>query len=184
MVDDDSKRTLHAQEAFKFSDVFGFKFQNVTFGAPPRRLKLMEPEMSTDGGRKARQSIVLAADADGARALVAGWLDVPRKVSELKSYNLQGAQYEARYGGERIDIQREEYERALAELQSFFRIQQIQTTVVEAPARPPPRDKAAPKAAESPGPTGPMIAMLALGILIGFGLGYLVFHLRIFGPSG
>jgi hypothetical protein len=184
MVDEDSKRTVHAQQAFQFSDIFGFKFQNLTFGTPNvRRLKLSEPEMSTDGGRKARQPIILAPDVEG-RSLVVGWVDVPRRVAELKSFNTQIQQWEARYGQERIDIARDEYERALTELHGFFRIQQIQTTVVEAPARPKEREKPAAAPTEKASPVGVMIAMLAIGVLIGFGLGYLVFALRIFGSSG
>jgi hypothetical protein len=182
MATEDNKRTLHAQAAFQFSDVFGYKFANLSFGeSPSRRLKLNEPEMSTDGGRKARQSIVLTPEAEGSRTLVCGWVDVPRKTGELRSYNLISQQFEQRYSTP-LDISRDEYDRVIRELSSFFKIQNVQSTVIDAPARIRAPSKAEPS--PSAAPLGAMVAMLVIGILIGFGLGYLVFHLRVFGATG
>lgn len=180
---DDPQRTVHAQEAFRFSDVFGYKFAEVTYGASnPRRLKLNEPEMSTDGGRKARQSIVLIPDEEAGRSLLCGWLDVPRKTAELRTYNLLSQQYESRHGGEALEMAREDYDRAFGELQGFLRIQKFDTTVLDAPARRSPKTQDLPAAVvPSSSPLGAMIAMLVIGILIGVGLGYLVFQLRVFG---
>lgn len=180
---DDPQRTVHAQEAFEFGDVFGYKFGGLTFGnTPPRKLKLNEPEMSTGGGRKARQSIVLFPEnGDSGRALVCGWLDVPRRVAELRSYNLLSQQHEARYG-ESIDLLREDYDRAIEELKSFFRIQKLSTTVIDAPPKPNAPSGAARE--KTPAPIVAMSAMLLIGVLIGLGIGYLVFGLRVFGASG
>jgi hypothetical protein len=174
------QRTVLAQEAFKFNDVFGFKFSVLFFGAAvKRRLRLSEPEMSTDGGRKARQPIMLMPEEEGGRALVLGWIDVPRKIAELRSYNVASSQFEARYGSA-IDIPREEWERAAAEVTGFLRIHQIETTVVDSGSK-----AAGPKKDEKPAvekPADPSmslaIAMLVIGTLIGFGLGYLVFGLK------
>jgi hypothetical protein len=175
------QRTVHAQEAFKFNDVFGFKFQVLTFGAAvARRVKLSPPEMSTDGGRKARQPITLVPDEEGGRSIVCGWVDVPRKIAELKSYNVASEQFQARYGAA-IDMTREEWEKVVAEINGFFRIQQIETTVVDTAVRPTGKTKVEKPAEERRADPSLSLAavMLLIGIAIGFGLGYLVFGLDI-----
>lgn len=173
------QRTVLAQEAFKFNDIFAMKFAPLSFGTgTKRKLKISEPEMSTDGGRKARQPITLMPEEEGGRAIVVGWVDVPRKLAELRSFNVAKEQYEARYQSS-IDIPREEWERATSEITGFFRIQQIETTVVSAAARDKAKALEKPAAKSDPSMTLALI-MLALGIAIGFGLGYLVFRLHIF----
>jgi hypothetical protein len=176
------QRTVLAQEAFKFNDVFGIKFAVQSFGSTvKRRLKLSEPEMSTDGGRKARQPITLMTEEEGGRSIVVGWVDVPRKLAELRSFNVAKEQYEARYQSS-IDVPREEWERAVSEIIGFFRIQQIETSVVDTAVRATDKQKA--KIEKVAAPADPSITlalvMLAIGVLIGFGLGYLVFRLNIF----
>ncbi|MCK6548938.1 hypothetical protein L6R52_24045 [Myxococcota bacterium] len=184
---EDQHRTIHAQQAFEFVDVFNLKFAIHTFGASPkRRIKLMEPEVSTDGGRKARQPVVLAGvDDEGARPLVCGWLDVPRRVAELRTYGALRQQFEGRAGAQ-LDLPRDEYDRAIQELVGFLKIHRIETTMLEAAARPSvaPTERPAAKPAPTSTPVAPMLGMLVIGILIGLGLGYLLFGLRVLGASG
>lgn len=179
------QRTVLAQEAFQFNDVFAIKFGNQTYGSPTkRRLKVSQPEMSTDGGRKARQPITLAPWEEGGRSITVGWVDVPRKLAEVRSFNVAKEQFEARYRDTAIDIAREEWERAVSELISFLRIQQIETTVVDTAVRATEKQKAKAAAEKPKERTDPSITlaliMLGIGVAIGFGLGYLVFRLNIF----
>lgn len=191
---EDLRRTVHAQKVFEFGDLFNLKFQIITFGdSPKRRWKLNEAEVSTDGGRKARQPIMLTSVDDDAaiRPIVGGWIDTLRRVAEARSYAVVRQQLEGR--SQKLDLSREEYERAIEELRGFLRIHQIELTIVEgtsapAPAReerPGPRPAPRPQAAPAPGAgVGPLLLMLFIGVLIGFGLGYLVFGLRVLGASG
>lgn len=174
------QRTVFAQEAFKFNDIFGMKFSVLIYGADvKRRLRISEPEMSTDGGRKARQPITFVPDEEGGRAIVLGWVDVPRKIAELRSYNVASTQFEARYGAA-IDIAREEWERASAEVTGFLRIHQVETTVVDTGSKNSGTKREEKPVVEKPADPSMQlaIAMLIIGTLIGFGLGYLVFGLK------
>lgn len=176
---EEPNRTVHAQQAFEFTEVFAYKFDPVVFGrAHPRRLKLFEPDgPSTAGGKQARQSLVLVPDGSEGKNLVIGWIDVTQKAAELRSYGLVAQQFKARFGSD-IDLSREEYESLLDDLRSFLKIQKISQRVAEAAAGPkvPARQPAPPAPSPAAG-NGPMLAMLGIGILIGFGLGFLVFRL-------
>jgi hypothetical protein len=177
---EDANRTVHAQQAFEFTEVFAYKFDPVIYGqAHPRRLKLQEPDgPSTAGGKQARQSMVLLPD-EGDRKLVVGWIDVSQKMSELRSYTVVSQQYKARFNTD-LDLRKEEYEALLQDLRSFLRIQKIDHKIVEAQVGPQVAKKPA-QAAEAPveggASTGALLAMLSIGILIGFALGYIVFVL-------
>jgi hypothetical protein len=175
---DDPHRTVHAQHAFELTEVFQYKFAHIIFGqARPRRLKLLEPEQSTAGGKRARQSLVLVADDGDGGNLVIGWLDATAKSSELRSYNLLRQQFQARFNQD-IDLKREEYESLLDDLRSFLKIQKIELKTVDAAVSPIHPKKPAP---EQPAPKNniaiAMVAMLSIGMLIGFILGYIVFRL-------
>lgn len=169
-------RTVHAQQAFELTDVFGYKFNPLTFGnTVKRRLKLMEPDgPSTAGGRQARQSLVLVPDEEEAGNIVIGFIDVVQKTAEIRSYDAVSNQYAARYK-KRFDLDREAFDLLVAELGGFLKIQKIEHRVVQSapiPKKPaPPAEEEASEASMA----GPLLGMLALGILVGFGLGYLVF---------
>jgi hypothetical protein len=177
----DVNRTLLAQEALQLKDIFALRFDPITYGTKSKRkLKLAEPELSTDGGRKARQSITLVPEQETAssRAIVVGWVDVPRKMSELKNFNLAKEHYEARGAGF-IDLAREDYEKAVADLQSMFRGQTIETMLVGASSTRTP-SQITPKDAPRSSDNAQLIAG-GIGVAVGFLLGYIVFGLRILG---
>lgn len=176
---DDPNRTVHAQQAFEFSDVFGYKFQILAYGqTKPRRLKLNAPEgMSTAGGRQARQSMVLQAD-DG-ESVVCGWVDVPQKMAEIRAYPAVAQAFEARFK-RAFDLPKPDYERMVADLEGFLKIQKIDIHIAEIAPVPIPRPSAPSPAAvevseEPPSSLGMALGMLGLGLIIGFGLGYLAF---------
>ncbi|MEQ9500210.1 MAG: hypothetical protein RIT81_25270 [Deltaproteobacteria bacterium] len=173
----DEHRTVHAQQAFEFGDVFGYKFNPLSFGASvKRRLTLSEPDgLSTAGGRQSRQSLVLIPEDDeSAGNVVIGFIDTVHKNAEVRSFNAVSQQFSARYG-RKFDLEREAFDLLLAELGGFLKIQKIDYQVIEAahiPKKPaPPPEPVAPSNAN----LGALLGMLALGILIGFGFGWLVF---------
>ena len=170
-------RTVHAQQAFEFGDVFGYKFNPLSFGSTvKRRLTLSEPDgLSTAGGRQSRQSLVLVPEGDeSAGQVVIGFIDTVQKNAEVRSFNAVSQQFSARYG-RKFDLEREAYDLLLAELGGFLKIQKIAYQVIEAahiPKKPTPPPEAAPETGQN---LGALLGMLALGIALGFGLGWIVF---------
>ena len=148
---EDANRTVHAQQAFEFSEVFGYKFDPVLYGkARPRRLKLQQPDgPSTAGGKLARQSLVLVPDDDGSN-LVVGFIDATQKTAELRSFKTVSQQFSARFKA-KIDMTQQEYEDLLADLRSFLKIQKIDHKIIEASAgpRPKPAAQAQPQAGQA-----------------------------------
>jgi hypothetical protein len=175
---DDPNRTVHAQQAFEFSDVFGYKFAVLVFGQQrPRKLKLNQPDgMSTAGGRQARQSMVLQGDQG--EGIVVGWVDVPAKTAEIRAYNAVAQAFDARHKRS-IDLEKTEYDRLVAELEGFLKIQKIEYRISETASVPKPRSNSTPSAPviddSTPPNLGMALGMLGLGLIIGFGLGYLAF---------
>lgn len=170
-------RTVHAQQAFEFGDVFGYKFNPLTFGSETkRRLTLSAPDgLSTAGGRQSRQSLVLVPEDDNdGGTMVIGFIDPVHKSAEIRSFNAVSQQFSARYG-KKFDLDRAAFDLLVAELGGFLKIQKIDYQVVEAahiPKKPTPAPvEEAPPASN----VGVMLGMLALGIAIGFVLGWAVF---------
>lgn len=176
-MDNSPDRTIHAQQALEFTDVFDFKFGPAVYGVRrPRRLELSKPDgPSTAGGRLARQNMVLIpVDETKASPIVVGWVDVSNKKGELRSFRMLGKQFEARHH-RGIDLEADAYSKLEEELQSFCDLQKIDLARVDAPVGP-----TNPDALVERGPresSAPMFIMLVLGILLGFGIGFLVFGL-------
>lgn len=171
----EADRTLHAQMAFELTDVFGFKFGPLKFGQKrPRRLELSKPDgPSTAGGRVARQNLVLVPTEDSpASPLVIGWVDVANKRAELRSFRMLGKQFEARHG-RGIDLEADAYDKLEQELSGFCDLQKIDLARIDPPVQAPSAD-----AVVERGPREsslPMLGMLALGVALGLGLGYIIF---------
>lgn len=125
-------RTHHANQAVQLGDLVALKFSDQRFGtSQPRILKVSNPDgPSTDGGLKARQSILLVAEnADTtAGAIVLGWLDTPRRAAELRPYASVNQAQQQRYG-HGLDISKVEYDRCINDLHEFFRAQGIDSRV-------------------------------------------------------
>ncbi len=173
----DDHRTVHAQQAFEFGDVFGYKFNPLSFGTEvKRRLTLSPPDgLSTAGGRQSRQSLVLVPEDDDASGnLVIGFIDPVHKNAEIRSFNAVSQQFSARYG-RNFDLDRQSFDLLIAELGGFLKIQKIDYQVVEAAHIP--KKPAPPPVVEAPANSnvGVMLGMLALGIALGFVLGWAVF---------
>ncbi len=177
-------RTFHANQAVQISDLVSIKFAEQRFGtSQPRVLRVTEPDgPSTDGGLKARQSVILVPEGaeTSAGAVICGFIDVSRRSAELRPYAAVSQQHQSRFGAP-LDISKLEYERCLTELHEFLRSQAIDSRIQLAPggrrSQPP---MPATQQASSPAPdpaTFPM-QMVAVGgvcFVVGFLLCYALF---------
>lgn len=179
----DASRTYHANQAVELGELLAIRFGDLNFGNTTRRnLKVSEPDgPSTDGGRKARQSILLAPDGRGP-AIVCGFLDVSRRTAEVRSFVLISQQYQQRHGVG-LDFTREDYDRFVHELLEFLKLQGMDTRVSNAAqSSPAPRSSKLPKAPQAPRPqvhAPALIVAVTVGLVMGFALGYVVFGLGI-----
>jgi hypothetical protein len=131
-------RTHFADQAAHTSDLINLKFAEIRFGTTTKRmLRVRDVDgPSTDGGRKARQSIVLQAeDNAGGAAIVCGWIDVVAHNAEMKSYVIVAQSYQDRYGVP-LDIARSEYARAIDQLVAYLRELRIDVRLPVLPVRP------------------------------------------------
>lgn len=167
----DPRRTYHANQAVHLSDLINLRFSTERYGTVnPRFIKVTEPDgPSTDGGRKARQAIMLCAQGDpDDRGIVSGHISIKPPHADLRSYAYVKSQYEARYKRD-IDISRNEYNRLLDQLQDYLRAQGYNTSVLNTPrggsfVQPPP----------APPPKSRSVGLgVPLALVLSFGFGFL-----------
>lgn len=130
------KRTLIAQQALETSDLLNLRFQSRLVGtATPRKLMVAVPDgPSSDGGKKVRQSIVLApAHAKDAAAgtVMVGWLDIVQKRAELRVHAVVKSQFEQRWH-QPFDVPKEPYDALMRDVQSMLGVQEIEVAVIQA----------------------------------------------------
>lgn len=179
----DISRTHHADLGVAVSDLVVRKFAAQRYGNLRRRIvRVMEPDgPSTDGGRKARQSIVLIPeDGEMGGSIVCGWLDVARRSAEVKSHPVVSQAFQERYGME-IDISKSEYQRFVDAILEFLRNAQIDARIARAERG----NTAVSERAITPAPvlprpeTSERLALIAGGALLGFSLCYALFTLGV-----
>ncbi len=170
----DPKRTLHASQAVHLSDLINLRFSPERFGTVnPRYVKVTEPDgPSTDGGRKARQAIMLCAQTDpDDRGIVCGHIAIKLKQADLRSYAYVKHIFESRFGRD-LDISRGEYNRLIELLQKFLHEQEYMSTVLNTP-----RGGTFAKPAGVPAGTARVSASASSGtglaMLLSFGFGFL-----------
>lgn len=167
------------------SDLIGIKFAESRFGTTkPRVLRVTEPDgPSTDGGLKARQSLLLVPEGSDttASSIVVGWIDTSKRSAELRSYQAISQAYQARYGSQ-PDLSRGEYERCVQELHEFFRAQAIDSRVAVAPGR---RSQPPTLSGETPAPSDRTLSIIvsALSFVLGFVLCYILFRAGVLGAG-
>lgn len=173
----DPRRTYHANQAVHLSDLINLKFSPERYGTTnPRFIRVTEPDgPSTDGGRKARQAIMLCSQADPEdRGIVCGHISIKPRQAELRSYAYVKHQYEARFKRD-IDISRSEYNRLLDQLQSFLQMQEYDSSVLNSP-----RGGSFVAPAPAPPPTARRPASsstVTLALVLAFGFGFLTCYL-------
>jgi len=126
----DASRTHHASQAIAISELVALKFAKLNLGGKiPRTLKITSPDgPSTDGGRKARQSLVLAPLEGRAPDIVCGFIDTARGVAELRSYVVLDRQNKDRYG-KPLDFMRVDYDKFVHEMVTFLNTQGLDARV-------------------------------------------------------
>lgn len=110
----DARRTQVAQSAFDFSNYFAQSFAAVrVLGPIVRRPDLTAPEgMSTEGGKLARQPIVLQPvdrNAAGA-AITVGFVEIPQRRAVLRTYRCLLSMHQARFRDRGFDLDAHSYE--------------------------------------------------------------------------
>jgi hypothetical protein len=155
--------TTFASQAAMFAVALADKFANRTVGQSPRRiLRIEEPEgPSTAGGRLARQPLSLVARKGTAPVLVCGWVDVPNREAQLRSYQSLANRHEARHGAP-LDLPQDDYDRFLDELSDALTSGDIRVRVVVPDEKEP--VPASPQPLRSQGPSIPLwLALLLAG---------------------
>lgn len=162
------KRTMMAQQALEVSDLLNMRFAGMLVGQEPKkRLQVNAPDgPSTDGGKRARQSITVQ-QPDGGNALMCGWLDVAQKKAELRTYRVIAEHSEQRYHRP-FDVTQGEYDNLMREAQSLLKLQGYEVHLHDelAAAAPARVSAVAPAPSEAgSGGKGVIIALVALGLL-------------------
>lgn len=108
----DPKRTQVAQSLVDFGKYFDTIFARTRVGgAVPLRPVLVVPEdMSTDGGKRARQSVTLQPEVPGPAALTVGWIDIPGRQAMMRTYNAVASMQRQRFPGRPFDVDRGSYD--------------------------------------------------------------------------
>ena len=176
----DPSRTENAKQAVHLSDLLALKFARERFGTDvPRYLRITEPDgPSTDGGRKARQAILLCPQREGLSSnVVCGFIDVAMHRAEIRSYAVVKAHFERRHQRP-VDITRGEYNRMVDLVQSFLDNQSFETRVTTTPPTRAP-SPAGPRYAPRSAPPTRFSPNYALGLTVSFLLGFLACYLLV-----
>jgi len=175
-VSTDPSRTHHANQAVALSELVALKFARLNLGGgTARSLKISAPDgPSTGGGRKARQSLVLASEGGKGASIVCGYIDTARGVAELRSFVVLDKQNRERHGTP-LDFMRVDYDKFVHDMVSFLHSQGLdarvsnekieRATPAETPSMPPPSQ------------SSQLMSMLVLGFILGLGTGYIIFEI-------
>ncbi len=108
----DPKRTQVAQSLVDFGRYFDTIFARTRIhGGVPLRPALVVPEdMSTGGGRRARQSITLQPEVPGPPAVTCGWLDIPSRQAMLRTWGSLAGMHRQRFPSRSFDLDQAGYD--------------------------------------------------------------------------
>jgi len=114
--------TVVAQEAMDIGEHLLLLFSKTTVGANPQmRVDVAKPDgPSTEGGKKARQTISLVPVESVSGKVMVGWIDVAQKRVEIRSFRMVRHQYYDRYGMD-FRVSQSEYEKIVEQLSNFLR---------------------------------------------------------------
>jgi hypothetical protein len=182
-ADEDTARTYHASQAAQVSDLINLKFAVKTFGTETKRyLRAMEPDgPSTDGGRKARQALMMMTKDEMARGggVVCGFIDVSSFVAEIRTYAVVSSHFNQRYSRP-FDVSKGEYDRMHEQLDAFLKTQGFMTRVATTPRRPESHGGAPIQSKEKSAPLVEQPRRIALLPLLGaFAGGFLLCYLLV-----
>jgi len=113
--------TVLAREGVNVAQLLNTALSKRTLGkVTPRRLEVAAPiGQSTQGGKKARQSVTLIPVAGEGPSVMCGWIDAAQKVAELREYQDVAVQYKSRFGS-RFEVSAEEYATLMKDLSKML----------------------------------------------------------------
>ncbi len=143
------------------TDVVNRSLADKIVGVDPRKhLQVRDLDVpSTDGGKRARQSIVLVpVDGTTDGTAMCGWVDTARREAELRPYEVVSAQHLERYRRP-FDVTVADYDAVTAELRELLALDSIEVRVAAAP------EVTAPPAPAPPTTSGGAKVALAVAVL-------------------
>lgn len=170
------KRTQIAQAAFDFAGYFTATFSSFRVGgASVRRPALVAPQdMSTSGGKKAKQHIVLQPETPGAPVLTVGWIDLSNGQMCLRTYGCLQEMHAQRFGKQPFDLDPQTYQAFFDQANQFFARQGMRVQIEAQSAI------TAPPASKSSGTKTILLAVVGVAAvlaILGFGvLGWVYIH--------
>lgn len=127
------KRTMVSQQAMEMSQLLTLRFARQAVGSEvPKRLTVQAPDgPSTEGGKRARQSIVLTPVDEGAPgAVMCGWLDIAQRAAELRTHAVVSQSHEDRYH-KPLDVAQEQYDALMTDVLNLLSSQAFHTNIVD-----------------------------------------------------
>lgn len=117
----DNMYTVLAREGVNVAQLLNTALSKRTLGKlTPRRLDVAAPiGQSTQGGKKARQSVTLIPVSGEGPSVMCGWIDAAQRVAELREYQDVAVQYKSRFG-ERFEVSAEEYATLMKDLSKML----------------------------------------------------------------
>ena len=114
--------TMLAREGVNAAQLLNAALAKYTLGKTiPRRVEVAAPMgQSTDGGKKARQSVTLVAIEGAGPVVMCGWIDAAQKVAELRDYASVAEQYKSRFGS-KLEFGPDEYAAMIKDLEKLLR---------------------------------------------------------------
>lgn len=172
----DASRTRHASEALHLSDLINVKFAGNRYGTEVQRsLRVTEPDgPSTDGGRKARQAILLQHPTDERRNLICGFINSAKRFCEVRSFQVVSEAHRRRHE-EAVDISSGEYRRFTSDLKAFLEAHNFEFRIENAPVRP--RAPSTVRPTPAPIPATPSASASILQLFLAYALGALSCYL-------
>ena len=109
----DPKRTQVAQSLVDFGKYFDtiFAATRVAGEVPMRPMLVVPDDMSTDGGKRARQSIVLQPEYAGPPAITVGWIDIPGRQAMVRTYACLAGMHQQRFPGRPFPVDQASFDK-------------------------------------------------------------------------
>lgn len=160
----DFKRTQVAQAAFDFAGYFTATFGAFQIGGSVIRSPVLvaPQDMSTGGGKKALQHIILQGPVTGVPTVTVGWIDLAQSTMMMRTYGCLVQLHQARFGNRPFDLDPITYQSFFDRANEWFASQGMRMQVEDRSALPAP----------APAPAGSSKALLigAVVALAIFGL--------------
>jgi hypothetical protein len=131
----DPKRTQVAQSLVDFGRYFDTIFARTRIGAtvPMRPVLVVPDDMSTGGGRRARQSITLQPEVPGPASLTCGWIDIPSRQAMIRTWGCLAAMHRQRFAGRPFDVDQASYDLFLKQTQELLKTCGLTTQIEDQP---------------------------------------------------